>query len=142
MVRMNDLTPERRAHVTARLRDDPIAWLTTVRPSGVPDTVPVWFLMRADHTIVVYSRPGKRKLRNLASNPHVALAVDGTSDGFDVIRVEATAEHLEDYPQAPAIPEFGTKYATLLETCGFGTVGRFAEQFSAPVLITPTGIHG
>jgi hypothetical protein len=37
------LPAERRTHVEARLAANQIAWLTTVRPSGQPETVPVWF---------------------------------------------------------------------------------------------------
>ena len=49
-----------------------MAGLTTVRPDGQPVSVPVWFLMRDDETILLYSQPGKNKLRNIASNPKVS----------------------------------------------------------------------
>jgi Pyridoxamine 5'-phosphate oxidase len=42
-----------------------MAWLTTVRPDGQPVSVPVWFLMREDGTILLYSQPGTQKLRNI-----------------------------------------------------------------------------
>jgi hypothetical protein len=51
------LPAERREHVEARLHGNLMAWLTTVRPDGQPDSVPVWFLMRDDETILVYSQP-------------------------------------------------------------------------------------
>jgi hypothetical protein len=38
------LSDDRRAHVEGRLRANLMAWLTTVRPDGRPDSVPVWFL--------------------------------------------------------------------------------------------------
>ena len=60
------LSDDRRLHVEARLRANLMAWLTTVRPDGRPDSVPVWFLLRDDETILVYSQPGKMKLRNVA----------------------------------------------------------------------------
>ena len=50
------LPAERRQHVEDRLRSNLIAWLTTVRPDGQPDSVPVWFLVREDETILVYTR--------------------------------------------------------------------------------------
>jgi hypothetical protein len=56
------LPAERREHVEARLHSNLIAWLTTVRPDGQPDSVPVWFLVRDDDTILVYSQP-KRVMR-------------------------------------------------------------------------------
>jgi hypothetical protein len=49
-----------------------MAWLTTVRPDGRPDSVPVWFLWRDDETILVYSQSGKIKLRNISHNPRVS----------------------------------------------------------------------
>ena len=46
------LPAERREHVEARLHSNLMAWLTTVRPDGQPDSVPVWFLVRDDESIL------------------------------------------------------------------------------------------
>src|SRR5207248_1463964 len=70
------LPAERRQHVERRLRSNLMAWLTTVRPDGQPVSVPVWFLVRGDGTILVYSQPGQHKLRNISKNPRVSLALD------------------------------------------------------------------
>ncbi|HEV8529298.1 MAG TPA: pyridoxamine 5'-phosphate oxidase family protein, partial [Actinomycetes bacterium] len=51
-----DLQSRRGRHAESRLEQDTIAWLTTVRPTGQPDTVPVWFLWR-DNAILIYSQP-------------------------------------------------------------------------------------
>src|ERR1035438_2738820 len=72
------LPDDRRAHVEGRLRANLMAWLTTVRPDGRPDSVPVWFLLRDDETILVYSQAAKMKLRNISHNPAVALGLDVT----------------------------------------------------------------
>ncbi|MDT7649682.1 MAG: hypothetical protein QOI36_1088, partial [Pseudonocardiales bacterium] len=85
------LPPGDRERVETRLRQNLMAWLTTVRPDGQPISVPVWFLMREDATIVVYSQPGKQKLRSIARNSKVSLGLDVTDIGRDIVRIEGTA---------------------------------------------------
>jgi PPOX class probable F420-dependent enzyme len=143
MVCMNltaHLTAERRQHVEARLRSSLMAWLTTVRPDGQPVSVPVWFLVRDDETILIYSRPGKAKLRNLEQNPLVSLGLDVTDIGRDIIRIEGSAKHAADVPPADEVLEYAAKYAERIGTM-FGTPREFAEQFSAPLVITPSRLH-
>jgi PPOX class probable F420-dependent enzyme len=134
------LAPERRTRVESRLTTNLMAWLTTVSPSGRPDSVPVWFLVRDDDTILVYSRPGKAKLRNIDANPNVALGLDVTDIGRDVIRIEGTAVHAPDHPRADHVPEYAAKYTERIGAI-FGTVERFAESFSEPIVITPRRLH-
>ena len=134
------LQPERRARVEARLSTNLMAWLTTVNPAGRPDSVPVWFLVRDDGTILVYSQPGKAKLRNIEANPHVSLGLDVTDIGRDIIRFEGTAVRAPSYPAADQVPEYAAKYAERIGAI-FGTVERFAEAFSEAILITPSRLH-
>src|SRR5256885_2571611 len=48
---MLDLRDSKDAHIDARLRHEPIIWLSSVRPDGRPHLVPVWFLWRSEeHT--------------------------------------------------------------------------------------------
>ncbi len=65
---MLDTTSEAESRAEERLRNEEIAWLTTVRPDGQPQAVPVWFLWDGE-AFLVYSRPGARKLRNIEANP-------------------------------------------------------------------------
>jgi PPOX class probable F420-dependent enzyme len=131
------LAPERRAHVEARLGSNLMAWLSTVSPAGRPQSVPVWFLVDDDGTVLLYSEPGKLKLRNIAGNPHVALGLDVTDIGRDIIRIDGTAAHAPDHPPADQVPAYVAKYT---ERAGaiFGTVERFAATFTEAIVITPT----
>ena len=69
------------AHAARRLREEIIGWLTTVTTRGAPRPIPVWFLWDGDRSILLYSRPEKRKLANIAANPNASLNLD--SDGVD-----------------------------------------------------------
>ena len=134
------LPDERRARVEARLTTNLMAWLTTVSPSGRPDSVPVWFLVRDDDSILVYSQPGKVKLRNIDANPNVALGLDVTDIGRDIIRVEGTAVRVPGHPSADQVPEYAAKYTERIGAI-FGTAERFGQLFSEAIVITPTRLH-
>ena len=62
------------AKVDARLRDELVAWLVTVAADGTPVPTPVWFWWDGE-TLLVYSQPDKPKLRHIAANPRVAIAM-------------------------------------------------------------------
>lgn len=131
-----DTSTDRGRHVERRLREDIIGWLTTVRPSGQPDSVPVWFLWDGE-TILVYSRPEQTKMHNIAQNPRVTFTVDDTKGGGDVIRIEGTAQHVPDIPAANEHAVYLEKYAASIQRIGYDPDG-FAASYSAPVVITPT----
>jgi PPOX class probable F420-dependent enzyme len=137
---MSHLTPSERERVQDRLRHNLMAWLTTVRPDGQPVSVPVWFLARDDGTFLVYSEPGKEKLRNIAANPKVSLALDVTDIGRNIVRVEAVARQVEDQPAAHRQPAYLAKYTERIGAI-FGTPERFGDRFSCALVITPTRLH-
>lgn len=135
-----DLPVDRRSRVDTRLQTNLMAWLTTVSPAGKPDLVPVWFLLRDDGSVLVYSQPSKAKLRNIDANPNVALGLDVTDIGRDVIRIEGTAVREPDHPPADRVPEYVAKYVERIGAI-FGTPEQFAEAFSEAIVITPTKLH-
>jgi PPOX class probable F420-dependent enzyme len=137
---MAHLSHERRARVEARLQTNLMAWLTTVSPSGRPDSVPVWFVIRDDGSILVYSQSGKAKLRNIASNARVAVGLDVTDIGRDIIRFEGSAAHVVGHPRAEEVPEYSAKYAERAAAI-FGTVERFSELYPEAIVITPDRLH-
>lgn len=134
------LAPERRARVDSRLSTNLMAWFTTVDAAGRPHSVPVWFLRCDDDTFLVYSRPGQPKLRHIESNPHVALGLDVTDIGRDIIRITGTAALRPGHPRADEVPGYAAKY-TERAAAIFGTIEDFATAFTAAIVITPARLH-
>lgn len=80
------------------------------------------------------------KLRNVAENPRVALGLDVTDLGRDIIRIEGTAKQAANHPPANAVPEYTEKYAERIGAL-FGTANEFANAFSAAIVITPVKLR-
>jgi len=131
-----DTTTEAGGRAERRLREEEIAWLTTVRSDGQPQSVPVWFFWDGEK-FLVYSQPGRQKLRNIERDPRVDLNLNSNAQGGDVVRVEGKAEILEDAPPASEVPEYVEKYRDAIARIGFDPDG-FARAFSVAIRATPT----
>lgn len=84
------------------------AWLTTLRGDGSPHTTPVWFVLTGD-TLWIATSVSAVKARNVARDPRVSLAFDGTGDRPAVAEGRAEAlprprEHVE------VLAAFAAKY--------------------------------
>ena len=134
------LQPVDRDRVESRLRSNLMAWLTTVRPDGQPVSVPVWFLLRDDETILLYSKPDQAKLRYVAANPKVSVVLDVTDIGRNVVRLEGTAKQSGDQPAADKNAAYLAKYTERIAAL-FGSPEQFAKLFSAAIIITPTKLY-
>ena len=134
---MLDTTMEAGKRAERRLREEEIAWLTTVRADGQPQSVPVWFLYK-DGAFLIYSQPRRQKLRNIGTNPRVDLNLNSNAHGGDVVRIEGTAEIAEDAPPSTEVPEYVEKYRSAITRIGFDPAG-FARAYSVPLRVTPTG---
>jgi PPOX class probable F420-dependent enzyme len=100
----------------------------------------VWFLLREDGTILLYTQPGKAKLRNMVENPKVSLTLDVTDVGRDIVRIEGVVSLAEDQSRADQQPLYLAKYAERIGSM-FGTPERFAEMFSTALVITPKKLY-
>ena len=129
-----------RPSVEAALRDDPVAWLSSVQPDGRPHVVPVWFHWDGER-IVAFSKPNARKIGNLRDQPSVMLAAGTPGPEFEVELIEAIAE-IPEADASEVMPEgFGAKYRELLRRANL-TVQRFAEVYSQPIVLRPTRFLG
>jgi PPOX class probable F420-dependent enzyme len=125
--------------LAARFARERIAWLTTVRADGQPQSVPVWFVWE-DGSFLIYSQRGKPKLRNIEDNPKVSVHLRGTGTGDDVVTIEATATPAPDTPAADRVEHYIRKYASLIDHYGW-TPASFAEDYSEPIRLTPTTVR-
>jgi PPOX class probable F420-dependent enzyme len=132
---MLDTTTEAGSRADRRLREEGIIWLTTVRSDGQPQSVPVWFLWDGE-TFLIYSQPYQQKLKNIGTNPHVGLHLNSNARGGDVVRVEGTAEILDDFRPAAEVGDYVEKYRDSIARIGFEP-NSFARAYSVALRVTP-----
>jgi len=85
--------------VRQRLRDDPLAWLTTVDSCGIAQPNPVWFLWDGD-SILVYNLPSAHRLSHVRRRPQVTRHRDSHVCGGDAVVLIGAAEIVTDEPTA------------------------------------------
>jgi len=112
------------ARVERRLRGEEIIWLVTVNADGTPEPSPVWFYWDGQ-TILVYSKKGTARERNLRRRSRVGLHFDCGEHGSNIVVFTGDAQIEDDAPPPHAMPEYATKYRA-----GFARIGVTAEQFS------------
>ena len=132
---MFDTTTDAGKRAKERLEEEGIAWLTTVRSDGQPQTVPVWFLWD-DGEVLVYSQPDRQKLKNISRNPHVGLNLNSDAQGGNVVRLEGTATISDDAPPSSEVPSYVENYRESIARIGFD-VENFAQAYSVAVRVTP-----
>ena len=134
-----DASTDKGSRADARLRDEHVAWLVTVAADGTPAPTPVWFWWDGD-TVLVYSQRDKPKLRHIAVNPRVALALrtDPLGDEITVISGEAAVD--ETAPQADALSAYVEKYGELIARLG-ADPASFAREYTVPIRIAPTRLR-
>ena len=106
-----------------------------MRADGQPQSVPVWFLWDGE-TFLIYSQPGRQKLKIIGTNPRVGLNLNSNARGGEVLRTEGTAEIVEDVPPATEVGEYLEKYRAAISRIGYDPDG-FARDYSVPIRVTP-----
>jgi PPOX class probable F420-dependent enzyme len=124
------------AAAAARLRTEPVIWLTTVTRSGQPQSTPVWFLWEAGE-FLIYGLANGPKTRNIGSNPHVSLHLEGNGRGGANVIFEGTARIDPAGPRADAVPAYIEKYREFIDSYGW-TPDSFAKDYPYVIRVSPT----
>jgi PPOX class probable F420-dependent enzyme len=131
------------ARIERFLEQEPIVWLSTVRPDGTPHIVPIWFWWDGE-ALLVFSKPDAQKVRNLRARPSAMLALGDADEDFDIGLIEGRAEIL-DVPTAEVLPPAHlAKYADRMASVGL-TPAEYAATYSLVIRIVPArylGWHG
>lgn len=132
---MIDTSTEAGARAAKRLRGERIVWLTTVRADGTPQSSPVWFLWDGTE-FLIYSQPGRAKLRNIEGNDRVALNLNSDEGGDDVVTVSGAATIDRGAPPAKDNPAYVEKYRESMSRAGW-TPESMSADYSVPIRIRP-----
>ena len=132
---MVDTNTKAGAMAEQKLREEEIIWLTTVSPNGQPESVPVWFFWDGE-TVMIYSQPGKPKVRNIQANARVALNFNSDPQANHVVRLQGRAAIDPDSPLATGVPAMIEKYRAGISRIG-ATPEQFAQGYSVAIHITP-----
>jgi PPOX class probable F420-dependent enzyme len=124
----------------ARMREELVAWLTTVSPRTVPQPTPVWFLWTGRNFLVA-SQPHTTKLRNIAEHPAVSLHFNSDRWGGDVQKFTGTAGADAGPLAGVALSAYDEKYAEHIAGLSM-TPEQFHADYSVVVRITPSRLSG
>ena len=122
------------ARVRRFLETEPVIWLSSTRADGAPHLVPTWFVWDGD-AIVIMSKPGAVKVRNLRADPRAMVALGDAEDDFDVGLLEARAEVLAA-PAAGLPAGFEAKYATRIRALDL-TPAQFVRIYAQVIRLVP-----
>ena len=135
---MTVLDPEKPAHAAAaaRLAAEPIIWLTTVAPSGQPQSTPVWFLWE-DGEFLIYGAATGPKTHSIESNPRVSLHLEGNGRGGANVIIEGRARLDSAGSKADAVPAYIAKYQEFIDSFGW-TPASFAADYPHVIRVSLT----
>ena len=120
--------------VRPMLAAEPVVWLSTVRPDGLPHIVPTWFWWDGE-AMLVFSKPGAVKVRNLRANPRLMVALGHPESDFAVGLIEAEAALMAGPAEVP--DAFFAKYAAQLADGGLDRAS-FRATYTQAIRIVPT----
>lgn len=137
---MIDNSTEFGQRVERYLAEREVIWLVTTGADGTPQPSPVWFV-REDDTLLIYSKPGAPKLRNLSARPRVALHFDTDAQGSDVVVLLGSAALAPDAPPNNQHAAYQEKYRAGIARIG-SNPERFAADYSAAIRVQLEKVRG
>jgi PPOX class probable F420-dependent enzyme len=119
------------------LRDESIAWLTTIDAHGVAQPNPVWFLWEGG-SILVYNLPYARRLIHIRRRPQVTFHLDTHGQDGDAVVIVGTAEVVAAEPSADQQTAFLRKYRDRMDM----SPKEWARRFPVAIRIRPVQFRG
>lgn len=77
----------------AFLREKRFAVLATLNKDGSPQLTTMWYLLENDGTILMNTRAGRLKERNMRREPQVSICVP---DGYTYVTIKGRVEMIDD----------------------------------------------
>ena len=91
------------------LESTAIAFVSTIGPTGAPQTTPLWFLWEAD-SLQFSLVDGRQKLRNLRRDPRLSVVVADPSDPTWYVELRGRVDELVADPDLELERKIAFKY--------------------------------
>lgn len=137
---MIDFSTEFGQRVQKRLEKEIVIWLSTVDSKGNPQPRPVWFHWDGE-TVLIYSQAEGAKVRHIKHNPRVALNLNCTSDGGDVVVLLGNASLMEGKVSSERLKVYLRKYRDGIKDIGM-TPESFEADYHVAIMVKPTALRG
>ena len=87
------MTVELSEKARAFLREKRFAVLATLNKDGTPQLTTMWYLLEDDGTILMNTRAGRLKERNMRRDPRISLCFE---DGYNYLTIKGRVEMIDD----------------------------------------------
>ena len=81
----------------AFLREPHFAVLATINPDCTPQLTTMWYLLEDDGTILMNTKVGRLKERNLRRDPRISICIE---DGYDFLTINGAVQLIDDPEKA------------------------------------------
>lgn len=102
----NDVLPDTNQDL---LNKPIVAHLATARPDGSLQSNPVWFEWDGSHVKISQTK-ARQKMRNMRSDPHVALSVTDPENPYRYLEVRGVVDAVEDDADRAFIDHLSERY--------------------------------